>query len=138
MNLEQLESSARKRAIAALKAIALAPIHKLVYQKVRAGVGGQLRFVVSGGGSITQHLEDFFEIVGIEILGGYGLTETAPITHVRRLWRNLRGADGEPLPGTETRIVDPDTRKDLPIGTKGLILLRGPQVKDITKILKRR
>lgn len=91
-------------------------------------MGGQLRFVVSGGGSIAQHLEDFFEIVGIEILGGYGLTETAPITHVRRLWRNLRGADGEPLPNTETRIVDPDTRKDLPIGTKGLILLRGPQL----------
>jgi long-chain acyl-CoA synthetase len=132
LNLDQLESSARERTIAALKAIALAPIHnladKLVYQKVRAGLGGQLRFVVSGGGSIAQHLEDFFEIVGIEILGGYGLTETAPITHVRRLWRNIRGADGEPLPETETRIVDPDTRKDLPIGTKGLILLRGPQV----------
>lgn len=132
LNLDQLESSVSQRAIAALKAIALAPIHnladKLVYQKVRAGVGGQLKFVVSGGGSIAQHLEDFFEIVGIEILGGYGLTETAPITHVRRLWRNLRGADGEPLPETETRIVDPDTRKDLPMGTKGLILLRGPQV----------
>jgi long-chain acyl-CoA synthetase len=132
LNLEQLEASARERTIAALQAILLAPIHqladKLVYQKVRAGVGGQLKFVVSGGGSIAQHLEDFFEIVGIEILGGYGLTETAPITHVRRQWRNLRGADGEPLPNTETRIVDPETRRDLPIGTKGLILLRGPQV----------
>lgn len=110
----------------------MSPIHnladKLVYQKVRDGVGGQLKFVVSGGGLIAQHLEDFFEIVGIEILGGYGLTETAPITHVRRLWRNLRGADGQPLPETETRIIDPDTRKDLPIGTKGLILLRGPQL----------
>lgn len=132
LNLEQLDISASKRAIATLKAIALAPIHsladKLVYQKVREGLGGQLKFVVSGGGSIAQHLEDFFEIVGIEILGGYGLTETAPITHVRRLWRNVRGADGEPLPETETCIVDPDTRKDLPVGTKGLILLRGPQV----------
>jgi long-chain acyl-CoA synthetase len=132
LNLDRLESSASERSLATLKAIALAPIHnladKLVYQKVREGLGGQLKFVVSGGGSIAQHLEDFFEIVGIEILGGYGLTETAPITHVRRMWRNLRGADGEPLPETETRIVDPDTRKDLPIGTKGLILLRGSQV----------
>jgi long-chain acyl-CoA synthetase len=132
LNLEQLDLSASQRAIAALKAIALTPLHqiadKLVYQKVRAGVGGQIEFVVSGGGSIAQHLEDFFEIVGIEMLGGYGLTETAPITHVRRLWRNVRGGDGEPLPETETRIVDPETQQDLPIGTKGLILLRGPQV----------
>ncbi|MBW4622801.1 MAG: AMP-binding protein [Cyanosarcina radialis HA8281-LM2] len=132
LNLERLESSERQRAIAAWKAFVLDPIHKLgdklVYQKVRDGVGGQLKFVVSGGASIAQYLEDFFEIVGIEILGGYGLTETAPITHVRRQERNLRGADGEPLPETETRIVDPETRTDLPIGTKGLILLRGPQV----------
>jgi long-chain acyl-CoA synthetase len=84
--------------------------------------------VVSGGGSIADHLEDFFEIVGIEILGGYGLTETSPITHVRRPWRNVRGADGEPLEQTETRIVDLETRKDLPVGQQGLILIRGPQV----------
>lgn len=129
LNLEQFEPLP-ERAIATLKVIALAPIHKLadqlIYQKVRAGVGGKLKFVVSRGGAIAQHLEDFFEIVGIEILGGYGF-QTAPITHVRRQWRNLRGADGA-LPNTETRIVDPETRQDLPIGTKGLILLRGPQV----------
>lgn len=132
LNLEQLDLSVDRRIVARLKATVLAPLHtladKLVYRKVRAGMGGRIKFVVSGGGSIAQHLEDFFEIVGIEILGGYGLTETAPITHVRRLWRNVRGADGEPLPETQTRIVDPETRQDLPIGTKGLILLRGPQV----------
>jgi long-chain acyl-CoA synthetase len=101
---------------------------RLVYKKVREGLGGNLKFVVSGGGSIADHLEDFFEIVNIDILGGYGLTETSPITHVRRPWRNVRGADGEPLPKTETRIVDPESYKDLPTGSKGLILLRGPQI----------
>jgi long-chain acyl-CoA synthetase len=101
---------------------------KLVYQQVRTGTGGEVDFVVSGGGSIAEHLEDFFEIVGITILGGYGLTETSPVTHVRRPWRNLRGADGQPLPNTETKIVDLETRATLPPCTQGLILIRGPQV----------
>lgn len=132
LNLDNLGASAAERAIAALKAASLKVVHelgdRLVYQKVREGVGGNIEFVVSGGGSIAEHLEDFFEIVGIDILGGYGLTETAPITHVRRTWRNVRGADGEPLPTTETRVVDPETRKDLPVGHRGLILIRGSQV----------
>jgi long-chain acyl-CoA synthetase len=100
---------------------------KLVYSKVRAGIGN-IQYVVSGGGSIADHLEDFFEIIGVEVLGGYGLTETSPITHVRRPWRNLRGADGQPLRDTETQIVDLETRQPVAIGQKGLVLLRGPQI----------
>ncbi|MBW4440605.1 MAG: AMP-binding protein [Plectolyngbya sp. WJT66-NPBG17] len=132
LNLDNLNPSSAEKLSAKVKAAIRYPFHKLgdrlVYQKVREGTGGALKFVVSGGGSIAEHLEDFFEIVGITILGGYGLTETAPITHARRPWRNVRGADGEPLPGTETRIVDPETRTDLPIGQRGLILLRGAQI----------
>ncbi|WP_263970834.1 AMP-binding protein [Leptolyngbya boryana] len=132
LNLDNLNPSATEKLTASVKAALRFPLHllgdRLVYQKVRAGTGGQIKFVVSGGGSIADHLEDFFEIVGINILGGYGLTETSPITHARRPWRNVRGADGEPLPTTETRIVDPETRQDLAIGQKGLILLRGHQI----------
>ncbi|WP_055075647.1 long-chain fatty acid--CoA ligase [Pseudanabaena sp. 'Roaring Creek'] len=102
--------------------------HKLVYQKVREATGGNFQYIVSGGGSIAEHLEDFYEIVGIEILGGYGLTETSPITHVRRPNRNIRGGDGQPLIKTETRIVDISSRADLPVGQQGLVLIRGPQV----------
>ncbi|MFM7887464.1 MAG: AMP-dependent synthetase/ligase [Pseudanabaena sp.] len=102
--------------------------HKLVYQKVREATGGNFKYIVSGGGSIAEHLEDFYEIVGIEILGGYGLTETSPITHVRRPERNIRGGDGQPLPQTETRIVDPSTSAEVPTGQQGLVLIRGPQV----------
>jgi long-chain acyl-CoA synthetase len=126
------EVSAKTKAKARLKQTLLAPIHKLgdklVYQKIRDGLGGKIDYVVSGGGSIADHLEDFFEIVGIKILSGYGLTETAPITNVRRPWRNIRGADGQPLLDTEIRIVHPETRKPLPFGQQGLILIRGPQV----------
>ncbi len=132
LNLDRPNPSVLERTAATLKMSALAGVHqlgdKLVYQKVRAGTGGNLIFVVSGGGSIAEHLEDFFEIVGIDILGGYGLTETSPITNVRRPWRNIRGADGEPTPGTEIRIVDLETRKPLAAGQRGLVLIRGPQV----------
>ena len=125
-------SSAFDRAMASTQCAVLRPFHQLgdsiVYKKVREATGGDIDFVVSGGGSIADHLEDFYEIIGVDILGGYGLTETAPITHVRRPWQNLRGADGQPLPGTETRIVDLETRQDLPQGQQGLVLIRGPQV----------
>lgn len=132
LSLENLNATSTERLKAKIKATALLPVHKLadklVYQKVRQATGGQLQQVISGGGSLAKHLENFFEIVGIEVLVGYGLTETAPITHVRRPWHNLRGSSGQPMLQTEHKIVDPETRKPLPIGQRGLVLLRGPQV----------
>jgi long-chain acyl-CoA synthetase len=75
-----------------------------------------------------MHLETFFEIVGLEVLVGYGLTETSPVLTARRYWRNLRGSAGLPIPETEIKIVDPETRQALPVGDRGLVLARGPQV----------
>ncbi|MFQ3629635.1 MAG: AMP-binding protein [Cyanobacteriota bacterium] len=132
LNLENLNPSPLDKLKAMAEVAITSPVYlladRLVFQKVRDGIGGQIKFVVSGGGSIAEHLEDFFEMAGIQILGGYGLTETSPITHVRRVRHNMRGADGQPLPYTETRIVNPETRQDLPQGQQGLILIRGPQV----------
>ncbi len=132
LDLECLAPKPLQRLIAGLKMMALAPLHQLsdwlVFQKVRAATGGQLELVVSGGGSIASHLEDFYEIINIPILSGYGLTETAPITHVRRPNRNIRNGDGQPIPQTETRILDQNTLAPLPPYQKGLVMLRGPQV----------
>jgi long-chain acyl-CoA synthetase len=132
LTLDNLNPSGLEKVAASLRMIVLWGLHqlgdKLVYRKIREATGGNIKYVVSGGGSIAEHLEDFYELIGIEILGGYGLTETSPITHVRRPLRNLRGADGQPLPNTETQIVDPETRKPLPVGQQGLVLIRGPQV----------
>jgi long-chain acyl-CoA synthetase len=131
LHVENLNPGAIDKLIAAIKLPFFWAFHqigdKLVYSKIRAGIG-DIQYVVSGGGSIADHLEDFFEIIGVEVLGGYGLTETSPITHVRRPWRNLRGADGEPLMYTETKIVDMDSRQSVPTGQKGVVLLRGPQI----------
>jgi long-chain acyl-CoA synthetase len=132
LDLECLEPSLSQKLNAQIQMVALAPIYaiadKLVFGKIRSATGGKLQNIFSGGGSLAKHLDLFFETVGIDILVGYGLTETAPITNARRTWRNLRLSSGQPLPGTEIRIVDPETRQTLPIGQKGLVLIRGPQV----------
>ncbi|NDD69702.1 MAG: long-chain fatty acid--CoA ligase, partial [Synechococcaceae bacterium WB9_4xC_028] len=66
--------------------------------------------------------------VGIELLVGYGLTETSPVVSCRRPWRNIRGSSGLPMPETQFRIVDPETRQPLGYRQRGLVLVRGPQV----------
>ncbi len=101
---------------------------KLVYSKVREATGGCVKALISGGGSLARHLDLFFEIINVPVLVGYGLTETSPVLSARRPWRNLRGASGQPIPGTEIRVVDPETHQPLPLGQKGLVMARGPQV----------
>ncbi|MDY6782204.1 MAG: long-chain fatty acid--CoA ligase [Cyanobacteriota bacterium] len=132
LSLDNLNPSGGDRLMAQIQALLLSPLHaiadKIVYKKVRDATGGQLQYVISGGGSLAKHLDTFYEIVGIQILVGYGLTETAPITNARRPSRNLRGSSGPPLPLTEIRIADPATRQTLPPGETGLVLIRGPQV----------
>ncbi|MBV8885148.1 MAG: long-chain fatty acid--CoA ligase [Chroococcidiopsidaceae cyanobacterium CP_BM_RX_35] len=132
LSLEKLHPSIAQRLVAGLQATVLKPLHaladQLVYQQVREATGGKIKQLFCGGGSLSRHLDDFFEIVGIEVLMGYGLTETSPITNGRRRWHNLRGSSGQPLPGTEIRIVDPETRQPLPTTQRGLVLVRGPQI----------
>ncbi|MDZ8137113.1 MAG: AMP-binding protein [Nostoc sp. DedQUE04] len=132
LDLNNLHASAAERLTAKIQASALLPLHalgeRLVYAKVREATGGQVKQMISGGGALPRHIDNFFEIIGVQILQGYGLTETSPVTHVRRPWRNLIGASGLPLPATEAKIVDPETKAPLPIEKRGLVLLRGPQI----------
>ena len=122
-----------RRLTARLEALLRAPLHALsetlFWPKVRQQlVGGSLRRAISGGGALALHVDGFFEAIGIELLVGYGLTETSPVLTCRRPWCNRRGSAGQPLAGTEIRIVDPQSRQDLPLGERGLVLARGPQV----------
>ncbi|OCQ91419.1 long-chain fatty acid--CoA ligase [Oscillatoriales cyanobacterium USR001] len=132
LTLDLTPRSPLEKIIAQIKTIGLFPFHaigeKLVYQKVREATGGQFKWAISGGGSLATHLDNFFEITGIGLLVGYGLTETSPVLTVRRPWHNLRGSAGQPLLNTEIKIVDPETRKTIPIGERGLVLARGPQI----------
>jgi long-chain acyl-CoA synthetase len=121
-----------EKLLGGLQAIVYWPLHflgeKLVYKTVREATGGKMKYFISGGGSLAMHLENFYQTVGLEILVGYGLTETSPVTHARRYWHNLRGSAGQAIPGTEVKIVDAETRQPLPLGKTGLVLLRGPQI----------
>jgi long-chain acyl-CoA synthetase len=132
LSLDHLNASSSERLLAKIKAIFLTPIHflgeKIVYQKIREATGGRIKTLVSGGGSLARHLDTFYEIINVPVLVGYGLTETAPVTNVRTLEHNMRFTAGKPLPETEIRIVDPETKQTLPKGQTGLVLIRGAQV----------
>ncbi len=131
-DLQNLHPNRRQLVQAWITTLLLAPLHYLgeliVYRRLQQALGGQVKQLICGGGSLATHLEDFFEIVGIEILVGYGLTETSPVLSARRAWRNSRGTSGLPLTQTEFQIVDLETRQTLPAGRSGLVMARGPQI----------
>ena len=130
--LDNLHPKLSQRLIAGMQAATLLPLHalaeRLVYKKVREATGGKLKTVINGGGALARHIDDFYEIIGVPLLVGYGLTETSPVTNARRPWHNLRGSSGQPLPETEVQIVNPETRQPLAQGEKGLVMIRGSQV----------
>jgi long-chain acyl-CoA synthetase len=132
MKIDQPNLSSFQRLSAGVAALALWPLHqigkKLVYGKVQSATGGQVKQLISGGGSLARHIDIFFEVIGVPLLVGYGLTETSPVLSARRPWRNLRGAAGQPIPFTEIKIVDLETRQEVPQGVHGLVLARGPQI----------
>ena len=79
---------------------------RLVYTKLRAAVGGRVRYAVSGGAPLGDRLGHFFRGTGITVLEGYGMTETSAAATVNKPARNKIGTVGQPLPGVSARIAD--------------------------------
>jgi long-chain acyl-CoA synthetase len=90
---------------------------RLVFGKLRAALGGRLRFCVSGGAPLSQEIAEFFHAAGILILEGYGLTETCPILASNHPEGYKFGTVGRPFAGI-----------DLKIAEDGEILARGPNI----------
>jgi acyl-CoA synthetase (AMP-forming)/AMP-acid ligase II len=88
-----------------------------------------LKTVLSGAAPLGAQLEEAFrERTGIAVIQGYGMTEASPVTHVRPLDDVAHpGSIGPVLPNTESRVIGPGG-EDLPAGSDGEILIRGPQV----------
>ncbi|KUL27643.1 AMP-dependent synthetase/ligase [Chlorobium limicola] len=90
---------------------------KLVYHKIRKKFGGRLRYFVSGGAALPQKIGEFFQALGINILEGFGLTETSPVTNVNRPDKIKFGTVGPAVKNVQVKIAE-----------DGEILLKGPNI----------
>ena len=91
--------------------------NKLVFSKIRAGMGGNVETFISGGAPLGRELAEWFATVGIRIHEGYGLTETSPVIAVNTPGNHRIGTVGKVLPNLEVRMAE-----------DGEILVRGPSV----------
>jgi long-chain acyl-CoA synthetase len=90
---------------------------KLVYSKLRAGMGGNVEAAISGGAPLGVRLGHFYRGAGVTILEGYGLTETTAGATLNLYGAHRVGSVGKPIPGTSIKIAD-----------DGEVLIRGPIV----------
>jgi long-chain acyl-CoA synthetase len=90
---------------------------KLVFSKVRHRFGGRIRFFISGSAALNREVAEWFNAAGLQILEGYGLTETSAGAFLNHPEQNKIGTVGLPFPGSEVRIA-PD----------GEVLIKGPHV----------
>ena len=92
---------------------------KLVYSKIRAGMGGRVEAAISGGAPLGARLGHFYRGAGVTVLEGYGLTETTAGATLNLVGAQRVGSVGRPIPGTAVKIAE-----------DGEVLLRGPIVMD--------
>ena len=92
-------------------------LDKLVFSKIRARFGGRVRFFISGAAALNSDIAEWFGAAGIQILEGYGLTETSAGAFVNHPDHNKFGTVGPPFPGTEVKLGDGDE-----------VLIKGPGV----------
>jgi len=90
---------------------------RLVYSKIREGLGGKIRTFCSGGAPLAPELTEFFWSLNVRVFQGYGLTETAPVVTANLPTANKVGTVGRPIPHVEVRIAE-----------DGEILVKGPNV----------
>ncbi|MAP66155.1 MAG: long-chain acyl-CoA synthetase [Candidatus Marinimicrobia bacterium] len=90
---------------------------KLAFSKIHERVGGRLRFFISGGAPLAQEIGEFFSSAGIQIMEGYGLTETSPVLTTNLPDQFRFGTVGKPITGVEIKIAD-----------DGEILAKGPNI----------
>ncbi len=131
-NLQVDDSSIIEKIKALYLIVSCFPVHKLssifLWPNLKKQLcGDKLKFPINGGGALPEHVDLFFEALGIDVLVGYGLTETSPVLTCRRTWCNVRGSSGQPLPSTEIKIVG-ENNSILRFKETGKIFARGPQV----------
>ena len=100
----------------------------LVFRKIKAMLGTGFRAGVAGGGALPRAVDAFFWAIGVKLVEGYGLTETAPIISVRPIKKPVFGNVGSPIRGISARVVDFETGRDLGRCKKGVLEIKGGTV----------
>lgn len=107
--------------IALIRAAPL-PLKRILNAPIRRRLGGQVKCWLSGGSRLDPDIGAYFRRLGLPLRQGYGLTECSPVVSVQRAWEPLLECVGEPLPGVEVKINEPDEQ-----GT-GELWVKGPNV----------
>jgi long-chain acyl-CoA synthetase len=126
-NEERLRRTVQAIAIAAALYIPAQLADRVVFSKIREAMGGRFRGSISGGGALPAHVDEFFNVIGIPVYEGYGMTECSPIISVRTEGRIVQGSVGFVPNGTEVAILN-EKGERVRTGEKGVIHVRGPQV----------
>lgn len=115
IKVSQARQAGKKPSLASSLAYKVAD--RLVFTTIRERFGGRLRFFVSAAAALDRDVAQWFDAVGIIVLEGYGLTETAAASFINRPNAYRFGTVGWPFPATDVRIAE-----------DGEVLLRGPGV----------
>ncbi len=107
---------------AAVKKLTTINIGRVLFSMVHKKLGGSIKFWVTGGAAIDPKVIKGFDLMGITILQGYGLTESSPILTCCTLENNRIGSVGRPIPGVEVKINKPNKQG------YGEIIARGPNI----------
>lgn len=100
----------------------------LVFRKIKSMLGTNFRCGVAGGGAFPPKIDEFFWAIGVKIVEGYGLTETAPIVSVRPIASPVFRTIGSPIRGVKARIVDPQDGFVLGRCKEGVLQIKGDTV----------
>ena len=100
---------------------------KLIFQKVREGLGGQMKFFVGGGALLDIDLQRYYYAIGIPMYQGYGLSEATPIISANSPAKHIFGSSGKIVSPMEIKILDADGVEQ-PFGVKGEICIKGENV----------
>ncbi|BCJ86347.1 AMP-binding protein [Effusibacillus dendaii] len=92
-------------------------LQRSIQKKIRSGLSGRIRLVVSGGAGLAEEIAEFFNKSGVPVYEGYGMTESAPVICANPLGEARPGTVGRPIPGVEVKLAE-----------DGELLVKGPNV----------
>ena len=100
-------------------------MRKVLFKNILEPLGGKLKYIIAGGAALDRELSLFFDSIGITVLQGYGLTETAPVLAAENYGCRRAGSIGVPLPGVEFDIFEKDSNGIGEVRVRGKNIMLG-------------